>query len=696
MSSGQRRAFWSTTLALAALALVTWFAPSSPPPVRPTAETELLRRLFPALEPSWVVLRLGLTLFATWSLATLAKPGPWQWPALQAHQPAQPNASIWAAGAVTLALAHATALPWTASASTAAQGAWLAASALPALLLALGARLGRRSQPAALVIDSAAPKLIPLWIVPVFVWLLARVWYAPDPLRSADLVDTWQNLQRVHEVLAGKASLFGDTFLAGAPNTYMIFEGVPLFGHWGRLPDAGHLVWSHALCWSLAAAAIGDLVARRGGAILGALAAAALLFSPFALHTNLSLAPIFLGPLAAAGLVWLLERWWRSNSVPAFALLGPAIGFCAHVPALVPIAALTGATCLWTAWRRRISLGTLLLFGVPLCALAWLAVPSPQTIEAMVSDYTTGSAIWIQLERTLMGQLAPVHILEGWTASGGHPIDVPLGALLSPWLAARTPLRAWGDSLYDPFSAVAFTVGILFTIARARRNPEAAWLLAALALAIAPGLLSSYDRPSHTRMFCAPVFFAIFSAVGLDATSKALATSRRSLFVTAWGLTAAIFAVGLFDLADAARLERSFLSIGLRRAAQTKAPALIIRHEQRGDLSWLHSARITQALATSNVTLASRDTAVDSLRHRDSRIAAFVSPGLEEAERSASYLCEHTRGASVVMIHDQTGNNHAFAVTQAPELWSEAGQASSILCSDWAESNPVTQRPWTR
>ncbi len=686
ISSRLRPLSFLTATLLVALAGLAWWAPASAPPLPPAADAALAARLFPGVPASWILLRLVVTVAAIAATARLAFAAAWNWPERPHPAAAEAAPSFVVPVALGLALGHAALWPWVRQAPLLLQGTWTLASVLPVLPLAFGAqRRGERD-------------LVPglqrfAWLAPVALWFVWRVLLAPDRLRLADTVDTWLGLERARTVAEGAVGLFGDAFLAGAPNTYMVLEGVPFFSLFGAVPTATSMTVVHGLWWAMAAALLGDVVGRRSGGILGCLAAAALLFSPFALHTNVSMLPIFLGPLATASFVWLIDRRLRDGSLWPLALAGPLVGLSLGVPALVPIAGIATLTFLWDLRARERRLRALAIFLLPLLSLAWPAVPNAATVGRMVADYTTGSGVWVILERALMGQVAPAYVVEGWHAGAAPLLDVPLAALLSPWLAARTPMRAWGDNLYDPLTAVAFAVGLLLALRESRRRPEAAWLVAALALVMAPGLLSSYDRPSHTRMLCAPVLWAIFAAAGIDALSRLVAERPRARALVAWTLVAGVLAVGLFDVADARRLERSFLSVAIETAAATNAPALVVRHGQPGDLSWLHFDRIAEALAPPNLALVDAREAAAALAVPG---ALFVSPGLEQAEGVVGALCRQVPEATVLVVEDVTGHSRALVVTGAPGQWRSARRGEEVSCVDWPGGIVVPDRGWAR
>ncbi|MFT4570934.1 MAG: hypothetical protein ACI8TX_001831 [Hyphomicrobiaceae bacterium] len=674
----------ATMLALVAL---SWWAPQSLPPVPPSVDAGLFGRVYPGVDVAWVGARLGFMFVAilAWTAVALHRAGYWPVdPRISETKPVQGVVP-----AVAVSLLHLVSWFWIGDLPLAGQGAWVIAAVLPALILAVSNRA-----PGANLTPAFSP-----WLAPVAIWLVWRVGFFPDPMRLADTVDTWMGLERARAVAGGTVGLLGDEFLPGAPNIYMVLEGVPFFHLFDRVPSAMSLIVVHACWWGVSAALLARVVARRLGPTAALVAAAALLFSPFALHTHYSLLPIFLGPLATVGLIWLIDRWRLDGSAWSLALAGPVIGIAAGVPALVPIAGLAGATFLWTAWRRGASALLLAAFLIPLVAIALPAIPSAATIDRMVADYTTGSGVWITLERVLMGQLAPSYVIEGWSIGDSGIFDVPLSAMLSPWLSARTPLRAWGDNLYDPLSAVAFGVGLLLALRAARRRPEAAWLVVALALCMAPGLLSSYDRPSHTRMLCAPALWAMLAAVGVHGVARTLVSERLQLVSVGWALAAATLAVGLFDVADAEKLERSFLSISLRAAGRQSAPAHIVEHPSKADLGWLHFDRITEALASANVqrtSLADAEAALGAATPSDA--AWFVSPGLEQSDGAVTLLCQRAPDASVLILTGITGYNRAFAVTRDVAAWTPKpiGATEIVNCSSWPGAVPAGDEHWAR
>jgi len=677
------------TLALVAVALG---APPSLEPYPPASDASLIARVFPRLPPSIALARLALTALAVMLLSAAARPS---WPdRMPGASPAARLDIGSAAVAIVAAAAGLAAWPVVRSASLAVQGGWLVALLLPPVIIGLRAT---RPVPA----SSRASASAQAWLLPIVVWFLWRVAALPAALRAADASDTWLALQRVQLVAAGEAALLTDSFLPGATNAYMLLEGIPLLAMLDITPSFTTLRWAHAIWTVVAALALGDVLRRRLGVAVAAAGVTAFLFSPFMLHTCYSTLPIFLGPLFTVVLLWLVERAALERCAWATAMIGPVAGLAATVPALVPVAGLAVATGVVAGGARRELRPAAVCLVLGFAAALAPSVPSPDTVARMIADYTTGSAVWLALERLLMGQLSPVFIVEAWR--GGTPgiLDVPVGALLSPWLAARTPMRLFGSSLFDPLTAVTFGVGIVSVLRCARGRREAIWLLLLLACAVAPGLLSSYDRPSHTRLFCAPVAISLIAAVGLSSLLSAAVGRRwRAHATVAWLVAVALLGAGLFDHFDARRLERSFLGVALAASRTIDAPARVVRYPDRDASAWMHFDLIVATFGEDTTEVVDLDVAAARIAAEPAAVW-FVSPGLEQFSSAVRALCAVRPAARVAVLHDATGFSRAFAVRHGSDGWPTklVPPDRIVPCSAWpadvARGDEVWQAmPW--
>ena len=139
---------------------------------------------------------------------------------------------------------------------------------------------------------------------------------------------------------------------------------------------------------------------------------------------------------------------------------------------------------------------------------------------------------------------------------------IPAGAVLSPFAIARSPLRLWGDVLFEPWSAGLSAVGLAICARHAVRNRVALALLAFVTAALLPGFVSSYDRPSLLRILGAPTALALMSAVGFVGaltTLHPVAVRRWAMMITT--LAIAVSGTVLFDVVNPRILAAS--SIGL-------------------------------------------------------------------------------------------------------------------------------------
>jgi hypothetical protein len=222
---------------------------------------------------------------------------------------------------------------------------------------------------------------------------------------------------------------------------------------------------------------------------------------------------MFHGALVATGLLLLVLAIHTRRSPPAMAAFGVLAGIgCSHPPTF-PFTAMMCALALWSARRPpRVPWPMLTVAVLGFAATIWPGLPSPQALGSMRQAYARAANPWRPLERGVLGQLSPDDAGQLKDTAHSGPLDIALGTILTPMAIPRTAIRLWGDALFDPLGTGLALSAILACGLAVRRSAVARLLLAVLLAALVPGLISSYDRPSLTRMSIAPVAIAFSPA----------------------------------------------------------------------------------------------------------------------------------------------------------------------------------------
>jgi hypothetical protein len=317
---------------------------------------------------------------------------------------------------------------------------------------------------------------------------------------------------------------------------------------------------------------IAVLCARVVAPRTAAVAAAAFLFSPFALFLQLGPLPT-IAPLVIAVLGLLLVELLRSGSPPALALLGAVAGLAFNFPAFIPTTVMILAITALRAWRGpRPSPVVVAVALLSFLAGALPGIPHPEAFREMNRLYVAPQWPWSVAERAIQGQLSPV--MSDWIAESPS-WATPVAAVLSPFAISRNGMRLWGDVLFEPFATALAAAGLAICLRHAPRDRVSAAVLVFLALTIAPGFVSSTDTPSLIRMLVAPILMAVLTAGGVRGIALASGIaldepredSRRRVWQ--WLPAVAVVAIALggtliFDVVNPRILPASSLGLLIR------------------------------------------------------------------------------------------------------------------------------------
>jgi hypothetical protein len=140
-----------------------------------------------------------------------------------------------------------------------------------------------------------------------------------------------------------------------------------------------------------------------------------------------------------------------------------------------------------------------------------------------------------------------------------------VSTLLSPFAIPRNSLRNFGDVLFEPVSACLSAVALLIALRKVVRNRAWLYLLLFLGGSLAPGFVSTYDRPSLTRVYGATVPLAVLSAVGFASIVRLWPDLRRRLLATlAAPVVIAASGVFVFDIVNPRILSSSTWGLLMR------------------------------------------------------------------------------------------------------------------------------------
>jgi len=655
-------------LALLLLYGLPLFAPPgavypTPPPV----DADLWQRLFPQLPAWWVIGRLlCLAAGAAWIAWRLRGALPLRLPAARVAPAGHvPNDDRTAASvALLIAWIHAASGLWVAHFNRLAETLYFVALAVPAAVLALPEirRLPRLPY-------GTRWRAMILLVVPIL-WLTVSVptaWRSP---RAANLVDMWIMVDRIDQVARGDQQILADSADPGHTNAYMMLEGAPLIGPVVSASLIGlqvtHLFWT-AICGLLT----GLVVWRMVGHAAAVVAQSVFLFSPWALSTAYNPGMNQIAPLCTLALFVLVLAVRELRSPAALAAFGAVVGFSTTEPTAYLT---TFLLCLLMAYTvARMSPRPWLGMGVAALSFVAAALPGLPDLAAlprMVQQYTFGRGQLASMILILFGQDSVTKVSEALEIGNPGPFDVPLGALLSPFVIARMPMRLWGDTLVDPIGVALMAIGLCLCVLYLTRRRSALFVLALLAGALAHAFTSRGDAVSHARLVGALVPIALLAGVGFEAVRSRF-MPRRSTTIAGAVVARAIAAAGTVLFVDvnprilpASSPAITFEALG---TDDPNADAVIVDYDT---VDWLYIRYMAELLP-------SRPLAVikySELAHLEvtSEMAGkvfFWSPALEQDGRVGSLICERWPQSALYTLTDRTGLFRAIAASPGGDVW---------------------------
>lgn len=676
--SGEGRQALSGTSALALALAAIYVLPLYAPPEAGTtaAETGRIARLFPGVPAAWILVRLGALALAVVLFGSALQPTSTpRSPPAAATEPPKPLRPHFLWWALALALGLALASLGIGRARGSVQLAFVMLLLGPALLVHLAHR--RRRAPWRWL-SALAPGL-GLFAL----WAGVRVAGFWGDARAATPVDTWQNFTSLESAVATGSGLLSGRFEPGASDLVHLLTGATLLSAIGRPPT---FLWVQMieLAWLVATLVPLALLATRiAGAPAALVATAVVLFSPATQFYLFTPPPFALATAFTTWLIFLLHRLRASQSPAALVGLGTLGGLClAFGQTAVPAAFVGAATAVTIAMRwRAVSKPTLAIAIACLCAASLPVIPGVEELQAIRTRYLERFLPWELTEAVLFGQVSPF-VLTGagsWAAPAGQWLDIVAGTLLAPLATPRTALRLWGDTFIEPIGVCLAVAGATM-VAFGRARGAAGTLVGFIAIALALGFTSSYDRASLIRILALPVAMALLAAVGFTGIAG---RNRRTAWPAALAGSALIAASGLwiFDAVNPRILARSWVSIAIDAAADAPQEAILLDYGRAENLSWLNVAVMAQRVPrTALRTLAFADrSSLPAATELVPEPIFLWSPALEADEGVAQQICTQWPDARLFVMRDPAGISTAWGATVArhwypalhPTRWTE-------------------------
>ncbi|MFN8600995.1 MAG: hypothetical protein U0842_11040 [Candidatus Binatia bacterium] len=669
-------------LVIGALLFATYALPLFWPPATAPLRTDagLLERLYPGVPALWSGLRL-LALGASLALLSRAATSRARGDAATGAPFVTCVAGVTPTAAHPLrlaALAAAVALLATAPSAggfgPGGQLAYLAALALPALLLALpaGTRSTTSDSPiAATWRDGIAPLAV------VAAWLALCAARDVGSPRTMDVVDGWRAVVAVHAHVARGGSVLADLLdldLPGLGALAMTFVGVPFFQATGTTPtipamQAVQLAWVALTGLGIAALAW-SLVGRRTAAV----AAAAFLFAPYTRFVGMLPGPFVVGPLYVVAIALCVVAVWQRRSEAALAALGALAGAALTMPGVIPVAGCLTLAALWRV-RREWREAWVGLAGFTATFLA-VVIPAATNVirpERMGQHFGT-HGIAALLDRALLGQL-PVGTFAAARASQvQRPLEIVLGALLEPFANPRLSIRLWGDAIFDPLTALLFGLGLIACVRASRREAGARLALVLLLATLAPAFVSPVDIVDIVHAAAISVPVALLAAAGFRHLAGLLPGPER--IPAAAVLVATACAVGgmvLFDVAGPRVLGSSATRLAVQAVAPADADrAIVLDHPTRYgiDARWAFVGPIAALGGERPLGYMRWDGAppVADLA-ADGRTLLLWSPGLEADLGVTATVCRAWPDATLYSFSDAAGLGSVLAARVGGGAW---------------------------
>ncbi len=663
-----------------------------PPPARPflatTHDASLIARIFPDVPVWWVVLRL-LALLAGAALISSIAPKP---PTLGrrrleselagSQRTLMPGMRTQYA-ALLAAAGHAASVHWVSPLPAAGQSLYMLWLGVPSLLLAWGTS---RTLPN--LMHERRSLLRIRWVVGALIacWLTTRLgvsWHSP---RTADVVDMWRAFAGLTQMAKRGGNFLVESVgleLPGVNSVPFFLQGLPALQLASIAPSLGWVQVVNSLWLALSGAAVAALAATVVGRATAVVATAALLFSPFMLLGPMTPTPVFVGPLFTACAALFLLWFRRTGSPVAFTIFGSVAGLAITNPSLAVVTTLVLLLAALRLVRRpRLPFAVVLTALCSFLAAALPSLPGPGTIRQMAQVYSGQRGRATVLEQTVFAQLPKESGADaGWHAEPPGSFDLPMATLLSPFAIARSPMRLWGDALFDPIGASLAAVGLAVCVRYALRDATSALLLAFLCATLVTGFISSTDRPSLLRIMGAPVAVALMAAVGWAGIQTVLRDGAAARYApTVAALAIVISGTLIFDVVNPRILPASSLGLLVRSLRPNDLERAVLLNDPRERAFWRFVDEVTTQVPTRPIAVAQLEDFVRPADRPAGDVATpelfFWSPAVEQTAGIGARLCARWPEAALYTIVDAAHLSRLYAARPMGPGWQPALPAS--------------------
>lgn len=665
------------------------FFPPPPVPLGTVTPPDawLLARIFPGVPASWVAVRLlaltGAALLlsgaARGMLPTTLGGSPWRGRSRSAAPDAAPPATappIARASALAFALLHLGAAPLAATLGPVDQIGYLAALAVPPLLLTtpeswalLRSRHWRRGAGLSLTVIAA--------------WAGWCLLHDLDSPRVADVVDGWRAwVDLMAFVDQGRNLLVHllDDGLPGIGGLVCAFHGMTFYQTSALSLSLAHVQMFQIASLAGCAAGIGLLARLMIGAGAAPIAIAVFLFSPYTRFVALAPGPFVAGPAYATAIALAAWAAWRWRSEAALAALGAAVGIGVQYPGVLPTVVCFLALTVWQlrdSWRER-------WVGIAAGAASCLAVVVPALAEVLkpqdLFSYHRWDGLVSIIDAGLLGQL-PVGIAPpAFAGVTARPWDILVAASLAPFANPRIGVRLMGDAVFDPLGGALLAIGIVACLCVVHRSWLAFVLLAFLGAALGPAYVSPVDVVDIVHAVVLPVPVALVAALGF-VTARGALFGAGAVAARATALVTMAVAVGgtiLFDVVTP-------------RVLAASAPGImfqVLRPEDADRALWVSYGprffRPTKTLYIGPITAFGGPRPVGYLGWDEAELPAadfahegkdllFWSFGFDWEFTMRETICRQWPAATFYEIHDRARLGRTYAARLGGAPWQPSG-----------------------
>jgi hypothetical protein len=358
-------------------------------------------------------------------------------------------------------------------------------------------------------------------------------------------------------------------------------------------------------------------------------------------------------------------------------------GIALTYPGVVPVAGVLGIVMLWSLrrdWRQcwiGLAAGTAVLAAVVVPALPKVLTPS------RMGQHLGAHGAATLLEAALLGQAPVETFARARAVMVPRPLEIVGAALIEPFANPRTPIRLWGDAIFEPVGAVLLAVGLVSALRMARRSRGARLLVLLYVVALAPAFVSPVDRVDIVHAVALPVPAALLAALGFMVLRERWTASRagRTALVTAAAAGMAAGGLLLFEVVNPRLLSASSTGILFRVLRAEDAPRVVVLDYPPGyaiDVRWLFTGVMTAYGGAAPVGyLPYRGGPLPAAElAAERKTILFWSPGVEADLRVAEAVCSAWPDATLYDLTDEAALGRTHAAVVAGTRWTPSAPPS--------------------